>query len=296
MSRAGILSDSAVMEHCKMYQPIPMKVSSSILKQDLHTPFGNKKLKYRNMPNRPHNFDTMAKSLARLSGNNGLREILEKEYPKQIQKISSAPATPAPLPQRAVQMNFPRRSVDGSFTPMNTRQLTDAELDTIIANAINGNGGYDSNGNGNGTTSTASTDDGIRAGRTPGYEPTSADRRDTLPPINPISDLSLPTGFPSPPYIPLTPARQIQIPRISSAEAARRASRSGHLSLGGYSTSDPEPSEHSSAYDTGDEDIAAYFAAGQMPDYAIRDGENVYNSPLYNLELARAAVISGLNY
>ena len=53
MSRTGVLSDAAVMQHCMKYQAIPMKVADSILKQDAHTPFGSKKLKHPRHMNRP---------------------------------------------------------------------------------------------------------------------------------------------------------------------------------------------------------------------------------------------------
>ena len=94
MSRTGVLSDAAVMQHCMKYQAIPMKVADSILKQDAHTPFGSKKLKHPRHMNRPKTFDTMAKSLTRLNGDLSLRETLEKEYPKQI--VSALRAAEAP--------------------------------------------------------------------------------------------------------------------------------------------------------------------------------------------------------
>ena len=163
MSRTGtVLSDAAVMEHCLRYQPIPMKAAQSILKQDLQMSFGNKKLKYQRQMNRPHNFDTMAKSLSRISGNNDLRETLEKEYPKQV------------------------------MTAMNAAP----------------------NGNGNGTESTASTDDGIRMGDSR-VDDDLARRATRL-----LSEMPLPY-----------PARQIQIPRLSEAETARRISRSRNIQI-----------------------------------------------------------------
>ena len=118
MSRTGALSDESILKHCQIYRPIPLKAAQSILHQDLHTPFGNKKLKYQVLPNRPKNFDTMAKSLARVAGNDTIRENLEKRYNEQVQ--SALAATPQViLPQRATAVNLQRSSSE-AFTPMNT--------------------------------------------------------------------------------------------------------------------------------------------------------------------------------
>ena len=112
MSRTGVLSDAAVMQHCMKYQAIPMKVADSIIQQDSHTPFGSKKLKHPRHMNRPKTFDTMAKSLTRLNGDVSLRETLEKEYPKQIvSALRAAESRPAEAPRRRSR---PRRLDFGS--------------------------------------------------------------------------------------------------------------------------------------------------------------------------------------
>lgn len=121
MSRTGSLSDAAILEHCKIYRPIPMKATQSILHQENFTPFGSKKLKYAVMPNRPKNFDTMATSLSRIAGNETVRQNLEVRYNEQVKTALAAPQHIS-LPQRATAVNLQRSSSE-TFTPMNTSDL-----------------------------------------------------------------------------------------------------------------------------------------------------------------------------
>jgi len=121
-----------------------MIVADKILERDLHPTFGSKKLKYQPSVNRPQNFDVLATSLARVSGNSELREVLEKAYPKQIENT---------LKTIAVQLNLPRRSLNSNtpFAPQPTN-----------GDSSNGNGSNGDSSNGNGGYETSSTDDGIR--------------------------------------------------------------------------------------------------------------------------------------
>ena len=69
-TRVGtILSDENVMKHCAIYRPIPMHLTKSVLHStQTETQYG-KKLKYPSPLLRPTNFDTLATTLTRHSGN-----------------------------------------------------------------------------------------------------------------------------------------------------------------------------------------------------------------------------------
>ena len=169
MSRTGILSDKSIMEHCQIYQPIPMRAAQSIIPiKDPQTQFGSKKLKYPVMPRRPQNFDIMAKSLTRMYGDSAIRDTLEKQYPKQVQSALTAPQLNM-TPQRATFIN-PQSGNRATFTPMITPSPS------------------------------------LRASPVP-TPPTRP--RPTLPYPVPFPDPSLPTGFPAPPYVPLTPGTPV---------------------------------------------------------------------------------------
>lgn len=109
----GVLSDESIMEHCKIYRPIPMRAVPSIIRASY-----NKKLKYQVVPSRPQNFDTLAKSLARINHNDTIRENLEKRYNEQVKTALAVPQQ-ITLPQRATAVNLQRSSSE-AFTPMNT--------------------------------------------------------------------------------------------------------------------------------------------------------------------------------
>lgn len=114
MSRTGVLSDSSIMEHCKIYRPIPMRAAPSIIRASY-----NDKLKYQVVPSRPQNFDILAKSLARINHNDTIRENLEKRYNEQVKSALAATPQHISLPQRATAVNLQRSSSE-AFTPMNT--------------------------------------------------------------------------------------------------------------------------------------------------------------------------------
>ena len=91
MIRSGVLSDESILKHCAIYNPIPMKMANSVLRQDLNvhkeSPFTTKKLKYPNAVSRPASFNTLASSLTRIGGGNTqIRELLDDSYLKEIHK------------------------------------------------------------------------------------------------------------------------------------------------------------------------------------------------------------------
>ena len=150
-SRAGtVLSDEHIMKHCSIYKPIPMGMTKSILHQNLnlHTqsPYTVKKLKYHNAVSRPATFDTLAKTLTRITKDDSMRENLKSMYIKEINAPRSIHVSvPPPSVHTPPQMTGP-----ASIVPRSTLALPQPLPDS-----------ENENENGNGTESTAS-DDGVR--------------------------------------------------------------------------------------------------------------------------------------
>ena len=111
MPKTGVLSDESILKNCVEYRPLPMNVADEFLGEAPQTTISGKKLKYVKQQNRPQAFNDI---LSRY--NETVRENLEKRYAEELAK----PKREVILPQRATVMNFPRRSVDGNFKPMNT--------------------------------------------------------------------------------------------------------------------------------------------------------------------------------
>jgi len=102
--RTGALSDAAITAHCAKYLPIPLGKAQSILSRDLPPPrFQTRKLKYSHTLPRPRDFETMATSLARVTGNPALRSQLDEQYAKELETAPMPPVMvrpPAPTPTR----------------------------------------------------------------------------------------------------------------------------------------------------------------------------------------------------
>ena len=99
-TRVGtILSDENVMKHCAIYRPIPMHLTKSVLHStQTETQYG-KKLKYPSPLSRPTNFDTLATTLTRHSGNDPeIRNRLHTSFRSALTitpaNVATPPATP----------------------------------------------------------------------------------------------------------------------------------------------------------------------------------------------------------
>lgn len=169
-SRAGtVLSDEHIMKHCSIYKPIPMGMTKSILHQNLnlHTqsPYTVKKLKYHNAVSRPATFDTLAKTLTRITKDDSMRENLKSMYIKEINAPRSTHVSVPPSVHTPPQMTGP-----ASIVPRSTLALPqpipfpDPNLPTgfpappfqPLPDSENENGNGSEYSNGNGTASTAS--------------------------------------------------------------------------------------------------------------------------------------------
>jgi hypothetical protein len=97
-SRTGVLSDEQVLKHCAKYRPVPLGVAHTILQQPSATTLMNgKRLKHSQPPPRPENFDTMAKAVARIHQDPRLRDKMDSEYAKEVQRVMVAdPNVPLP--------------------------------------------------------------------------------------------------------------------------------------------------------------------------------------------------------
>lgn len=139
-SRAGtVLSDEHIMKHCSIYKPIPMGMTKSILHQNLnlHTqsPYTVKKLKYHNAVSRPATFDTLAKTLTRITKDDSMRENLKSMYIKEINAPRSIHVSvPPPSVHTPPQMTGP-----ASIVPRSTLALPQPLPDSENENE-NGNG------------------------------------------------------------------------------------------------------------------------------------------------------------
>jgi len=136
--RTGILSDQSVMLHCAKYQAVPLGKAMSILSHNQvnqRKPLFGRKLKHTQTPPRPESFDTMAKSVARISGNPKIHTELEKQYNEELKT--------APLPPMIYHIPGP---------PRRGANLTAVSTSTTSTQTENGNG------NGNGGYSTDSSD------------------------------------------------------------------------------------------------------------------------------------------
>ena len=283
-SRAGtVLSDEHIMKHCSIYKPIPMGMTKSILHQNLnlHTqsPYTVKKLKYHNAVSRPATFDTLAKTLTRITKDDSMRENLKSMYIKEINAPRSIHVSvPPPSVHTPPQMTgpasivprstlalpqpipFPDPNLPTGFPAPPFQPLPDSENENENGN---GNGGYESNGNG--TASTAS-DPEVRL---PGHH-----LQDELATRATIGT-------------PMT------FPRLSNEETARR------LYIPTSDVSDFDSEEDEQPFSPNDITASGYrrgqIDGAQM--YAIREESSPgYNTPDYNRMMAQAAGASGLNY
>ena len=145
--RTGVLSDQHVRMHCSKYLPIPLGKSEAILTDPNRSarPLFGRKLKYTQPPSRPESFDTMAKSMARVTGNPKVVAELEKQYNEEL-KTASMP--------NMVYRRQVLRPIGASLLNVATPMVTSA-----TQTDPNGNGYATSDTNGNGSSS---TDDGIR--------------------------------------------------------------------------------------------------------------------------------------
>ena len=105
-TRVGtILSDENVMKHCAIYRPIPMHLTKSVLHStQTETQYG-KKLKYPSPLSRPTNFDTLATTLTRHSGNDpDVRDRLMTSFRSALTitpaNVATPPTTPPATPIR----------------------------------------------------------------------------------------------------------------------------------------------------------------------------------------------------
>jgi len=99
-TRVGtILSDENVMKHCAIYRPIPMHLIKSVLHStQTETQYG-KKLKYPTPLSRPTNFDTLATTLTRHSGNDPeIRDRLMTSFRSALTITPANVATPPTTP------------------------------------------------------------------------------------------------------------------------------------------------------------------------------------------------------
>ena len=99
-TRVGtILSDENVMKHCAIYRPIPMHLTKSVLHStQTETQYG-KKLKYPSPLSRPTNFDTLATTLTRHSGNDPeIRDRLHTSFRSALTITPANVATPPTTP------------------------------------------------------------------------------------------------------------------------------------------------------------------------------------------------------
>ena len=133
-SRAGtVLSDEHIMKHCSIYKPIPMGMTKSILHQNLnlHTqsPYTVKKLKYHNAVSRPATFDTLAKTLTRITKDDSMRENLKSMYIKEINAPRSIHVSvPPPSVHTPPQMTGP-----ASIVPRSTLALPQPLPDSDVS-------------------------------------------------------------------------------------------------------------------------------------------------------------------
>ena len=124
-TRVGtILSDENVMKHCAIYRPIPMHLTKSVLHStQTETQYG-KKLKYPSPLSRPTNFDTLATTLTRHSGNDPeIRDRLHTSFRSALTitpaNVATPPTTPpaTPLAIRPATPPTVTRSIRPAGTP-----------------------------------------------------------------------------------------------------------------------------------------------------------------------------------
>jgi len=86
--RRGVLSDAYIMQHCIEYRPIPMGLTSNVLPVPAKGKmFGDKPLKYSQMPNRPKTFNTMKTAISRINPSVGMK--LSEDYVRDISHLRS---------------------------------------------------------------------------------------------------------------------------------------------------------------------------------------------------------------
>ena len=103
--RTGVLSDEHILKHCAHYRPIPMHLAPTILHINSKpmTPYSSKQLKYTKMVSRPDTFDTLARSIARATGNDSdtrdnLHEAFDNALQAQNPPQPNVPQPPNPPP------------------------------------------------------------------------------------------------------------------------------------------------------------------------------------------------------
>ena len=117
--RTGVLSDQHVRMHCSKYLPIPLGKSEAILTDPNRSarPLFGHKLKYTQPPSRPESFDTMAKSIARVTGNPKVVAELEKQYNEELKT--------APMPNMVYRRQV-LRPIGASLLNVATPTVTSA--------------------------------------------------------------------------------------------------------------------------------------------------------------------------
>ncbi len=203
MSRTGILSDAHIQSHCIMYRPVPLH-AYSILKKDLGNEknenvnlFNPKKLKYTSNIHPPKDFDTLAKTMAKLSGEPDFREKIERMYTAEIDELHS-------------DVHSEDGNGNGSESSGIYSNLSNYELDLMVSDMLN-----------------------------------------TMPPL-------------MTPNVPTTAADNSEF--SNNPQTPRSELRRDY-----YSSSSLPPSSDSSAEFTGDEDVADYRRASDLPPFAFRD-------------------------
>ena len=282
-----------------------MGMTKSILHQNLnlHTqsPYTVKKLKYHNAVSRPATFDTLAKTLTRITKDDSMRENLKSMYIKEINAPRSIHVSvPPPSVHTPPQMTGP-----ASIVPRSTLALPQPLPDSENENENgNGNGGYESNGNG--TASTAS-DPEVRL---PGHhlQDELATRATigtpmTFPKLDEDEYRRRASTFMS------ADARARQEAYADPEIAARAETTQGAIVLRNRAIQSPFASQEErveramSAFNRRDERLSVAASVRGLevnsPAYmeALERAESPgYNTPEYNRMMAQAAGASGLNY
>ena len=122
-TRVGtILSDENVMKHCAIYRPIPMHLTKSVLHStQTETQYG-KKLKYPSPLSRPTNFDTLATTLTRHSGNDpDIRDRLHTSFCSALTITPANVATPPTTPPSTPPSTPPATPIRPPTPPTVTR-------------------------------------------------------------------------------------------------------------------------------------------------------------------------------